>query len=45
VSEFVGAPEELRIFCGVAIGHADPDHPINTLVTTREPLDVFATFL
>ena len=45
VSEFVGAPEEQRIFCGVAIGHADPDAPINSLVTDREPLDVFATFL
>jgi nitroreductase len=45
VSEFVDAPPELRIFCGVAIGHADRDHPINSLVTTREALDVFATFL
>ena len=27
VSEFVGAPAEQRIFCGVAIGHADPDAP------------------
>ena len=45
VSEFVGAPEEQRIFCGVAIGHADPDAPINTLTTDREPLEVFATFL
>jgi nitroreductase len=45
VSEFVGAPEELRIFCGVALGHADRDHPINSLQTEREPLDTFATFL
>jgi nitroreductase len=45
VSEFVGAPPELRIFCAVAIGHADWDHPINTLQTDREPLDVFATFV
>ena len=45
VSEFVGAPPELRIFCGVAIGHADWDHPINSLQTEREPLDVFATFV
>ena len=45
VSEFVGAPGELRIFCGVAIGHADPDAPINSLTTEREPLDVFATFV
>jgi nitroreductase len=45
VSEFVGAGDELRIFCGVALGHADADAPINSLVTAREPLDVFATFV
>jgi nitroreductase len=45
VSEFVGAPAEQRIFCGVAIGHADPEAPINRLTTEREPLDVFATFV
>ncbi len=45
VSEFVGAPPEQRIFCGVAIGHADPTAPINSLTTDREPLDTFATFL
>jgi nitroreductase len=45
VREFVGAPAEQRIFCGVAIGHADPDAPINSLTTEREPLDVFATFV
>jgi nitroreductase len=45
VSEFVGAPPEQRIFCGVAIGHADPDAPINTLVTEREPLEVFARWV
>jgi nitroreductase len=45
VSEFVGAPEEQRIFCGVAIGHADTEHPINSLVSAREPLEVFARFV
>lgn len=45
VSEFVGAPENLRIFCGMAIGHADWDHPINSLHTDREPLEVFARFV
>jgi nitroreductase len=45
VKEFVGAPDELGIFCGVAIGNADWDAPINNLLTEREPLDVFATFL
>ncbi len=45
VSEFVDAPDDLQIFCGMAIGHADTDHPINTVVSEREPLDVFATFV
>jgi nitroreductase len=45
VSEFVGAGDELQIFCAVAIGHADADAPINSLQTDREPLDVFAKFV
>ena len=45
MSEFVGAPPEQRIFCGMAIGHADANHPINSLVSDREPLDVFARFV
>ena len=45
VTEFVGAPEEERIFCGVALGHADPAAPINALTTDREPLEVFARFI
>jgi nitroreductase len=45
VSEFVGAADELRIFVGVALGHADTDAPINSLTVDREPLDVFATFV
>ena len=45
VSEFVNAPEELMLFCGIAIGHANPDAPVNSLVSEREPLDQWATFL
>ena len=45
VSEFVNAPEELMLFCGMAIGHANPDAPVNSLVSEREPLDQWATFL
>lgn len=45
VSEFVGAPDELQIFCGMAIGTADTDNPINSVESEREPLDVFATFV
>lgn len=45
VKSFVGAPDELMLFCGVAIGKANPDAPVNTLVSDREPLDVWATFV
>ena len=45
VSEFVGAPDELRMFCGMAIGHEDTAHPINQLRSEREPLNAFATFV
>ncbi len=45
VREFTGAPDNLRLFCGVAFGHPDWDHPINQLVSDREPMEVVATFL
>jgi nitroreductase len=45
VAEFVGAPPEQQIFCGVAIGRADWDAPINAVQSERVPLDVFATFV
>jgi nitroreductase len=45
VADFVGAPEEEMLFCGVAIGHRDPDAPVNRLESERMPLEEFATFL
>ena len=42
---FVNAPEELMLFCGMAIGYKDPDQPVNTLVSDREPLDLWTTFV
>lgn len=45
VRQFVGAPDEELLFCGMAIGHADPDAPINTLTSERMPLDEWATFV
>lgn len=44
VRSFVGAPDEEMLFCGMAIGHADWDAPINDLVSDRMPLDEWATF-
>ena len=45
VAEFVGAPPEQLLFCGVAIGYKDPAAAVNTLISDREPLANFATFL
>jgi nitroreductase len=45
VRSFVGAPDDELLFCGMAIGHADPNAPINTLVSERMPLDEWATFV
>jgi len=45
VAEFVGAPDEEMLFCGIAVGHADPDAPVNQLESERMPLQEWATFL
>ena len=45
IQSFTGAPDDLMLFCGVAIGKADHAHPINSLTTTRLPVEEFATFL
>lgn len=45
VAEFVQAPDELTLFCGVAVGYRDPEAAVNTLVSDREPLDVWARFI
>ena len=45
VQEFVGAPENEMLFCGMAIGYADPDAPINTLESERMPFDDWARFV
>ncbi len=44
VTEFLGLPPELMLFCGLAIGYRDESAPINRLRTDRAPLDEFATF-
>ena len=44
VSEYLGTTEQHMLFCGMAIGYADPNEPANKLVTQRAALDEFATF-
>jgi len=45
VSDFVGAPDELMLFCGMAIGYKDHDHPVNALRSERLPIDSFAQWV
>jgi hypothetical protein len=32
------------LYCGVALGWPDREHPINSFRTEREPVESFATF-
>ena len=32
------------LFCGMAIGHRNAQHPVNALVTDRASVDTFASF-
>ncbi|MEA1941478.1 MAG: nitroreductase [Pseudomonadota bacterium] len=44
VATTLGLPDEQRIWCGMALGHADPDAPVNTLRSERAPVEEFAVF-
>ncbi len=41
---FLALPDEWMLFCGMALGYADIEAPINSWRSTREPLEAFATF-
>ena len=45
VQEFVGAPEDEMLFCGIALGHPDPEAKVNELESERMPLEEWATFV
>lgn len=45
VAEFIGLPEEQMFYCGMAIGYADMEHPVNQWRTERAPLEDIARFL
>ncbi len=40
----LGVPEDEYIICGMSLGFADENAPVNTLVSEREPVSSFATF-
>ncbi len=45
IDEHLKPPAEWMLFCGIALGYMDEDHPINTLRTERAPVDEIVTFL
>ncbi len=45
VTSFTGAPATQLLFCGMAIGYPDLQAPVNTLVSDRDELSTWATFL
>ncbi|WP_340110489.1 DUF4169 family protein [Pikeienuella sp. HZG-20] len=45
VGAHTNAPENLMLFCGVAIGWMDETAPINALRTDRAPLEAFADLI
>ncbi|QGZ39324.1 nitroreductase [Pseudoduganella flava] len=45
IAERLALPDNEMVVCGMALGHADPARIENTLVTEREPVTSFATFM
>jgi nitroreductase len=44
IRPLLNIPEKEVIVCGMALGHIDPDAPVNKLATERAPLADFASF-
>lgn len=44
VARFLDWPDSRMLFCGMAIGRRDPDHPVNALVSERAPLSEWVRF-
>ena len=44
IRAYLDVPDNEMIFCGMAIGFADEDHPVNSLHSERAPLNEIVTF-
>lgn len=44
IGRFLNVPDALMLFCGMAVGYADPAQPANRLDSRRAPLEEFARF-
>ena len=45
VGDFLKIPDELMLFCGMGIGYADPDNPINEFRSNRADVNEFSEFI
>jgi nitroreductase len=45
IAEHLKLPDDQMLVCGMSLGYADPDKIENSLVTVREPVEHFTTFL
>ena len=44
IGRFIGIPEQRMLFCGMSIGYANNEHPVNRFTSARAPLADFASF-
>ena len=44
IAATLGLDETQRIWCGMALGHADPERAVNDLRSERAPVDEFSKF-
>ncbi len=44
LGDFIGIPAERMLFCGMSIGHANMEHPVNRFPVERAALAQFARF-
>jgi nitroreductase len=45
ILKFLGAGSQEEVVCGMALGYADEEAPVNTLQTPREPVETFARWV
>lgn len=45
VSDFVGAPDDWMLVCGMSVGYRDESQPVNSLITDRDDLAVSTIFI
>ena len=45
VKDYLDIPDNMTFFCGLALGYADPDAPVNSLESPRAPIDEVVQYL